>query len=382
MCSVLLVAAACGDDDAPGETDSGMTPSDGGADSAIDGGPVPTDGGPGDGGSDMDGGDDPDGGACPTGMAGADCSDCAEGYQDADDDGVCELGCDATGDDALDCGDRGTCEESASSGSRRCVCDTGWAGDLCDECAAGWSLVDDECEPELEVITGLRLWYDADHANVVTNASDEVTAWPSRVGTFPLVSPAGARPTLATNVWNGRAVVVFDSDNERVASSGSTNALSGEDFTVFVVAGASNLMSGLGIVSTRTGTNYATFLETTGSGYRFVHRGTAAGGSVTGDAVATSRPLAVPDIIRAVRYGSIPAGILQLNVAEGSNLMANTNTLVLTESATVTSHAFVIGVGPGGTFRGRVGEVLVYDRVLTGPETMQVHQYLRRRWGL
>ncbi|MDQ3034921.1 MAG: hypothetical protein M3Y87_21110 [Myxococcota bacterium] len=369
---VMAVGMGCGGDD-PVVGDSGMSPIDAGGGADAGGDPI-------------DAGSDPidaaggDAGECPTGTTGADCADCAVGYQDVDGDGTCALGCDATGGVALDCGTRGMCEESTDTGERGCVCEEGWGGATCDTCAAGWELVGEECEPALDVTTGLRLWYDADHSNVVTNAAGEVTSWPSRVGSFPLVSPSGSRPTLATDAWNGRAAVLFDAGGERVASTGSTDALTGEDFTVFVVAGPTGLIAGSTIFSARSGTSYAAFLETATGGYRFVHRSPA--GTTGGDDVVTTRPVTVPDLIRVLRSGSSAISIVQIAVADGGNLLANSDSTVITQTASGASHAFVIGDGPTASFRGRVGEILVYDRLLTTAETTAVQEYITRKWGI
>jgi hypothetical protein len=359
------------------EGDAGVTPEgDSGVTPGLDSGMTPED--------DAGGGGDVDAGECPTGMTGAGCTECATGYQDADGNGVCELGCAATGGVALNCGDRGTCEDSAVTGSRGCVCDEGWSGALCATCATGYELVAGECEPALGVTTGLQLWYDADHSNVVLDTEGRISAWPSRVNSLPLTNgTASGRPTLQADAWNGRSAASF-TGGERLSSSGSTGALSGQDFTIFVVAGPVGTAVGAALLSVRSGTSYGAFLETASGGYRFVHRSPPATGAFGGDTVTTTRPTSVPQLIRVVRSGSGAITGLRLSVAEGGNLETAHNALTtpLTQAAIGTNLAFVLGEGPSAAYRGRIGEVLVYNRTLTSAEVTQVQAYILRKWGI
>lgn len=387
--ALLSLATACGDSSDTSGQDAGQTAD---AAAAADAEPIPDaatapDAGespdtgmpPADAGENEDAGHDAGMTECPIGYTGPSCEDCASGYQDADGDGTCELGCDATGDDALDCGTQGSCEVDLGTGLRGCACNTGWAGAACDECAPGWVLEDEVCEPELDVTTGLRLWYDADAQNVGVNANGEVTSWMSRTDGFLLVSPAGDRPRIDPAAWNGRNAILYDAPDQRLSSTGATDALSGDDYTIFVVAWPSVPDNGRALVATRTGDNYATLLETHTSGYRFVHRSPAAASG--GDTVTTANPGLVPQLLRAVRSGANPPQVLALSATDQGPLPGNPDLTVLTTAAVGTSHAFVVGSGPFASFRGHMGEVLVYDRLLTSAELDSVRAYVERKWG-
>lgn len=292
---------------------------------------------------------------------------------------MCALGCAATGAEALDCGDFGMCEDE--TGARLCVCDEGWSGATCEACADGYALMEGVCEPELSVTEGLRLWYDAASADdVAVNAEGEVTSITNRAsGTYTLASLAGSRPTLAEDGIGGRPALVFDAEDEVLAALvTNTDALAGEDYTIFVVAAPMGLTAQRGLLAYGTGTNFGFLLETATSGYRAVHRSPV--GTTGGDDVQTTRPAANPHLIRVARNGSGGLTVLQMNVADGTDFLANTDTQVLSTAATGGSHRFRIGDASGLSFRGQIAEVLVFDRTLDGPDSTAVSTYLHRKW--
>lgn len=353
-----VAAAGCGDD-AGGDTM--VAPS-------MDGGPAPS----------TDGGPEPEPEPCPTGMTGTTCTECAVGFQDEDGDGFCELGCDATGAETLDCGETGTCDDS--TGSRACLCDEDYAGATCGECDMGSSLVAGSCVADLGVVEGLALWFDAASTSMTVNDSDEVTAMSSLAADFTMVGPSGNRPTFVDDGLNGRPAIVFDTEGQRLYSTGSTDALAGDDYTVFWVGSRQGLVSGQALYSYRSGDDYGAFLETAGaSGFRQVHR--APIGTSGGDQAVTTAPTGQSvQIIRSVRNGSGLIDVLQLGIADGDDLTAHSESTELTTGTIDESLAFVIGDGPDQSFRGSFGELLVYDRTLTGAETDAVMAYLRGKW--
>lgn len=353
------VATACGD---TSDGDPMVTPS------GDSGPPAPI----------VDGGPEPEPEPCPTGMAGTACTDCAPGFQDDDGDGFCALGCDATGGEALECGSAGTCDDS--TGSRECLCDEGYAGSTCGECAAEYSLVAGSCVADLSVVEGLALWFDASSTSLTVNDSDEVTAMSSLAAGFTMVGASGDRPTFVADGLGGRPAVIFDAEDERLYSTGSTDALAGEDYTVFWVGKRQGLVTGQALYSYRSGDDYGVFLETSGvSGFRSVHRSPV--GTTGGDQTSTLAPSGQPvQIIRVVRSGSAVFNLLQASVAEGGDLDAHSDSVELTTDATGGTHALVIGAGPNQSFRGAFGELLVYDRLLDGSETDAVMAYLNEKW--
>lgn len=384
---LLLGAYGCGDDDAPPVgadggpvTDSGPNPEqDSGP--MLDSGPMPDsgpipmlDGGP----------SETDGGECPMGMSGPECTDCAEGYQDADGDGECTLGCAATGADALDCGDFGECVDT--SGTRECVCEAGTTGDTCDACDEGWEEVRGRCTPVLEVLGGLRHWFDADHTSLSTNATDGVTLWGDRrsgePGTVVLNASATDRP-VATEGWNGRRVVRFSGDSRASAFTGS-DAVSTGSYTIWAVAKPAGALAGHSLVTFRTGDLLAVNLRTMTSGYRFIHRSPAS--AAGGDQLSVGRPATAPDLIRVRRRGSSAnpaAHNLHIDVAtDGVFGSRNASAMPLTQGAVVGSHIITLGALPGASFSGDIGEVLVFDRAVTDAESLEIVAYLRAKWGI
>ncbi len=318
------------------------------------------------------------GGECPAGMAGDDCSECAAGHQDVDGDGTCQLACAAPPPDDLDCGDRGACVESTETGLRGCECDEGYGGETCETCADGFAESPlGDCVPVPNLLPGLQIWMDATNGDeMVVNDSDEVTSWSNVIGSEVLVGQSGARPAFVADHWGeGRPALVFDGA-DRMATTGSTDAFADEYAVYLVVSAVSG--GGQGVLSVRQSTNYGVILETFGPAtYEYRHRNPF--GTTGGDAVATLRPTDEVHLVRIRRT----AGLVQLSVAEGTDLSANESQEVGANSGALGgSPLFELGRSENGFLEGAIGEVLVFDGTLTADDRDMLVEYLGTKWGL
>jgi hypothetical protein len=226
-------------------------------------------------------------------------------------------------------------------------------------------------------ISGLDAWFDTLTASSYTEASGQISEWRSRVGSLTVTqATANNRPTLfesSANVQgatrseiNGRQAFYFDGTNDRLVS---TTTLSGTQWTAFAACRPQSVSGERGIISRDQepprGPQYlrhsAGVAQAVGNGGGF----TASAGTVTNNTAV-------------ILHGVQTATTMQVFVNNvGGTAVAGTQ-----NSSTTTVYVGLAYNNQLGFWLGSIGEILLYQRVLTTGEQLAVYQYLRKRWGI
>lgn len=226
-------------------------------------------------------------------------------------------------------------------------------------------------------ITGLKLWLKADgtlwqdsaRTTPATADADPVGAWDdaSGLGVHATQGTAGNRPTLKTNILNGKPVLRFDGSSDRMVSSASAAT---KPFTVFAVFKAATVA----VTSTMIGAS-----ATSGMHWRIDQGGAhpqqillqdvgVIGASTGGQTTATH--------VDAVTYSSGGAWAFYLDgVAKGTG----TDNQTFTASTTTIGYN---GSNNGELCNGDLAEIIKYDSVLSTADMNRVGNYLETKYGV
>jgi len=226
--------------------------------------------------------------------------------------------------------------------------------------------------------SGLRGWYKADSGlfqlsngtTAATNTGDVVGYWADQSGNNNNITQATTanKPTLANSSINSLPVVFFPNVLKSWLSFAVAPPLggSGVDFTVYMVGAVAGTSthSSPGLMSGATGNDINLFNN---SITEFVDA-----------AINVANPTAtlVTASNHAMRYRK--SGSTYFFKTGGTETSATNATIgVITPT--------LIGFGSNTAaqgYDGTLGEVIIYNRALTGTEQTQVETYLSGRWGL
>lgn len=231
-------------------------------------------------------------------------------------------------------------------------------------------------------VSGLKLWLKAD-AGITKDGSNLVSAWADQSGQGNNFSQStgGAKPLYTASAQNGLPAIVFDGSSDYMTSAAFTLG----PWTCFAVCSnnwATPAYGGLwrhdfgpyagrGIITTAStvlGWNASEFV-CTGNGY-----------------FDTQSPRAIGP------WGSLSNGTYQLISAGcgASGSFVNVNKAAVTRSvsnASVTPGSFVAAIGTFEAtyninfWNGGIGELIIYDSVLSSGDIASVETYLKTRWA-
>ena len=232
------------------------------------------------------------------------------------------------------------------------------------------------------VETGLRLWLDAG-ARVTKDRSNLVGNWGdgSGVSNHASQTVAANQPVWIDNAINGRPVLRFDGQNDRLNTIVPPGA---DDFTLFVIAKTSATHE----IDPESITGTA---GTAGQKYLFGAKasGADAGAGMSlgtnGLSIYEQGDSYMPPL--AAFSGSVGSGAVLAEVqyqAKRPTIHLN-GQLVRVGLTSPRPHVFApveIGAGDFGAFAGDVAEVMVYNRALSIAERATVEAYLSRKYAL
>ncbi len=233
------------------------------------------------------------------------------------------------------------------------------------------------------VMDGLDVWMDAaDITTLATNASGQVTAWTDKAG-GQLMTPVGAGggPRYGATLFNGRPGLRFDRtlNNGLLMTSGYANTTNvATAFVMMQRRSAQTPYAGLLSLYKNGGMDYengnsAAFYHFFGSApfYGITgYRNNAGGGSIP---LTYETPMCLMSRFNGASHTLVQDGDIPGSVSTDAKMYAkfNADRLIL-GNRPVASYTY--------PFNGDVAEVLVYNRVLTAAEEMQVTEYLRAKW--
>jgi hypothetical protein len=223
---------------------------------------------------------------------------------------------------------------------------------------------------------GLEFWLRADKG--VTADGGVVSKWDDSSGNFNTAianGDFGTAPTLVPNVLNGQPVVRFDGvRDELVVNSSPSIAITGDISTFFVVRFEN--FDTFRAVWTKTAGNQprpSDYYTVPSSGVPNLYRGGAGGiGSFQGDGPV---PLNTPSIVGWDMVGSTVTHYID-NQPNGSGDI----------NVTPTDAGDPLLIGTRGDqftrMMGDIAEIVIYNRGLSEEERNQIHDYLRKKYGL
>lgn len=245
---------------------------------------------------------------------------------------------------------------------------------------------------ELAVKDGLMLWLAAD-VGVTADAGGQVTGWNDQSGNGNNAAPrAGApsteAPTLAANVVNGKAVLRFDGQDDvlEIPNSATLQPQAG-DWTVFFVA--KRLAASQGDFPQVIGSR--PWVSGLDEGWSVSMSSGGAVGSHYADGAAGHD---VPAVLSNARLSQSAFQMWQVeeNRAAGTTTFYANGDLDATRSTPMPVEAVdqldavYIGREIGGSDNRRanleLGEILVYNRVISKTERESISSYLSEKYGL
>ena len=230
-------------------------------------------------------------------------------------------------------------------------------------------------------IAGCELWLDAEDASTITGTASLVTGWDDKSTAGNDVTAAGAaRPSQVT--VNSLNSIRFDAAAEAMSlASAGVTGLDGADMTIFVVAnkqfdeadswpGAIARGSGAWGDGWRIGSADAGGSNMYFSGKSYTVNKVLITTSATG---ADAFALWTADHLgsAADSHGYLNNGITATQTNAGQITDANDEDLTIGQPGTNTTYALI----------GSIGEVIVYNNVLSDEDRLRVSEYLAGKWG-
>jgi autotransporter-associated beta strand protein len=233
------------------------------------------------------------------------------------------------------------------------------------------------------VMDGLDVWMDAaDISTLATNASGQVTNWVDKAG-GQVMTPVGGGggPRYGATLFNGRPGLRFDRllNNGLLMASGYANTTN--VVTAFVMMQRridQYAFAGLMSINKNGAEDYNTtsgsaFFRFPGSAPNYTltcDRNNTQGGEIN---VPKETPVCLMSRFNGQSHTLVQDGVIPGRVSTDSRMVAafNADRLIL-GNRPVANYTY--------PFNGDVAEVLVYNRVLTAAEELQVTEYLRAKW--
>lgn len=231
--------------------------------------------------------------------------------------------------------------------------------------------------------TGLYAWYDASVASSITSSATKVSQWNDLSGNGRhLTQATGAlQPVTGTTTQNSKNVIVFDTQNINTATT--SYGLTANALTIFFVAkktaagAAANNYSRVVSLNKDVGDDYAT----TDAISSFYSTASLGGYSPSSAIYRVNATIAA----QALTYNQANTTAYRLN-GTAVDLWQNATTASGTTSATaINSNKLALGsswIGlSDGYLNGWIGEVLVYNTVMSNTDVTSTRDYLKTKWS-
>ena len=238
-------------------------------------------------------------------------------------------------------------------------------------------------------ISGCKLWLDAADTSTISLSGSAVTQWDDKSGNAYNFAQgtSGLRPLSGTRTQNGLNVIDFDGIDDCLATTAAKSAfnfINNTTATLFIVnkfdstAGLNYLIGAnvgsngeIGIVYYSNTTNLV-FWDGNGSGTLVYDISSAVNTTARLDSIKSdpANATAANRIKYALNTGSFAGSNTQTGTASGSD---STQNLAIGDSS------------PSGSsipLNGFIGEVLIYNSILSGTDITNVQTYLLGKWGI
>jgi len=236
------------------------------------------------------------------------------------------------------------------------------------------------------VQSGLALWLRADQG--VTQSSGNVSAWADQSinGNNASQSTSGSQPTLVTSSLNGQPVLRFNGSTGQYLGIADNSSVRVTNYTIISVINPGATLSSYPIIVSRpyyaSGwtspyDSYQFGITPSGNLYAYGSISSSSNvGTISSNVVASQGPI--------LATGSYGSGVFKV-YTKGSQVASTTvsNSPLSYNGQTAN---LVIGAATSNTaqlfYNGDIGEVLIYNRVLSSTEQQQAEAYLADKYGL
>lgn len=226
-------------------------------------------------------------------------------------------------------------------------------------------------------IAGCELWLDATDADTITGSASAVTGWDDKSTAGNDCTASGTEPSQVT--INSLNAIRFDA-GEHIGRTASITGLDGPDITIFAVVNKqyNETDSWPGIVN-RSNTGWST-------GWRMAS-GAADGSSMefsaagyTTDVVTISTTTTGADAFHLYTATHEDGGGTKVAYLNNASVDTDTSGLIAGASA----NALWVGSADSTTtyvMVGSIGELIIYNSVLSSADRLSVSEYLEAKWG-
>ena len=228
-----------------------------------------------------------------------------------------------------------------------------------------------------DAATTLQVWFDGADGGQFTPAvsdGDTFTQWTDKSNFAHNANPTGGattRPTYRTAVQNAKSIVRFDGTNDCLSINPVSWSQSLAGMTMIVVSKFSNT-SGTQTLTTSDQDDMGIFIDTN---FKVSMAGASADSSTAADTSFHIHTL----VFDGSQSGNAARLVYRLDGA--AKTLTFTGTVGATTSAS--NGSIFIGCDDSAEFmNGDVGEVLMFNKSLSGAEISGVESYLTTKWGI
>ena len=245
-------------------------------------------------------------------------------------------------------------------------------------------------------ISGLKLWLDASDTSTISLSGSAVTQWNDKSGNSYNFnqSTAGNRPLSGTRTINSKNVIDFDGTDDRLVS------MSAKSVWVFMHS-ANSTYFWAGVSDTTNADNYL-MADSVGTGSQrgwvsgisssakvtvSAYSGNAAGAAGAVLEGVTTTSYTTSPFYQTVKTSPTAATADRAKIAINAGSFEGTNIYTATASTSDSPNDMSIGsvIFSGtwyGPFNGGMGEIIVYDSILSAGDITKVQTYLASKWGI
>lgn len=226
-------------------------------------------------------------------------------------------------------------------------------------------------------ISSLVCWVDAADTQTITAVSGAVSAIRNKANSqLTLTQGTGSKqPTTGSRTQNGLNVLDFDGTTDYMVFS--ANTLLSSPFTLFVVAQYDTSTNLMGLIGRQTSSIAGQFcLRKESSG--FIFNTFAFGSGSLSSQVAKSGDSSTT--IHCVYFQD--GGQINYSLNNGSFSTGTARSGYDNAVSTPLGLGCADTASPSNTLDGFVGEVIIYNRILTVGEIIKINRYLANKWGI
>ena len=241
-------------------------------------------------------------------------------------------------------------------------------------------------------VAGYTLWLDASDASTITSSGGAVSQWTDKSASAYTFTQATSayKPTTGATTQNGKNVMTFDGSDSLLSTAAASTwtFIHSADSTIFMAYAYSTYDQGV-VLCDNTGTSSAVGFGWQGNTpYNIQWAVTQGGGPTQFVAANSAGNNAITAAFTYVTQISQPTNATAANrsdwrIKQGSAIKNNTYSIARSTSAPAAS----LRVGDydqGGGFGlgGKLGEVIIYNSVLSAGDILLNQQYLAGKWGV